>query len=68
MTVANMMIAIANENTRKPNSDAHDFKVYPKILKPCECRENLKIRNTLNTLKVTKAPDTSSLSVMNKPI
>lgn len=62
------MIAIASENTRKPNSLAQDFNVYPKILKPCECRENLKILNTRNTLRVTNAPDTSSLSVMPRPM
>uniref|UniRef100_A0A1B0B621 Uncharacterized protein n=1 Tax=Glossina palpalis gambiensis TaxID=67801 RepID=A0A1B0B621_9MUSC len=29
MTVANMMIAIANEKTRKPNSEAQDFSRSP---------------------------------------
>lgn len=52
-----IILKLPSENTKNPNSDAQDFKVYPKILRPCEWRENLKIRNTLKTLNVTKADE-----------
>ena len=68
MTVANIMMAMASEKTRNPSSDAHDFKVYPRILNPWECLENLNIRKTRKTRSVTKAPETSSLSLMINPI
>ena len=58
MMVAKIMMAMANEKTRKPNSEAQACRVYPRILRPWEWRLNLKIRKTLNTRRVTKAPDT----------
>ncbi len=44
--------------TRNPSSDAQDCRVYPRILSPCEWRENLKMRKTRKTRRVTKAPET----------
>ena len=34
MTVAKIIIAIVIEKSKKPNSEAHDFSVYPSIRRP----------------------------------
>lgn len=63
-----MMMAMANEKTRKPNSEAHACNVYPRILRPWEWRENLNMRKTRNTRRVTNAPDTSLSSDIVRPM
>jgi len=43
MIVEKMMMAIASEKTRKPSSLAQLCSVLPRMRRPAEWRENLKI-------------------------